>query len=62
VGELRMGGKTGDNVIVIAMTRDEAGFLKDILRHYARINGTAEHTGELCRELLDRMAGWFSRC
>ena len=29
------------------MTRHDAGFLKDILRHYGRTNRTAERTGEL---------------
>ena len=51
----------GKNTIVIAMTRYDAGFLKDILRHYAKTNRTAEHTGELCRELLDRMDECFPR-
>ena len=49
----------GKNTIVIAMTRQDAGFLKDILRHRAKTNRTAERTGELCRELLDRMDGCF---
>ena len=51
----------GRNAIVIAITRSDAGFLKDVLRHYGRTNQTAEHTGELCRELLDRMDGHFPR-
>ncbi len=49
----------GKNTIIIAMTRYEAGFLEDILRHYAKTNETTEYTGRLCRELLDRMDDCF---
>jgi hypothetical protein len=34
VSELSVGSKVGDNIIVIALTRDDAGFIKDVLRHY----------------------------
>lgn len=32
VSELSVGSKVGDNIIVIALTRADAGFIKDVLR------------------------------
>jgi len=49
----------GKNTIVISMTRHDAGFLKDIPRHYGRTNRTAGRTGQLCRELPDGTDGRF---
>ena len=58
VSELNMGAKLGDNIIVIAMRRDDAGFIKDVLRHYRKTKDTKK-TMELCVELLDRMDECF---
>ena len=50
-----------ENTIIIAMRRQDAGFLKDILRHYQKTNETAERTGQLCEELLERMNECFPK-
>ena len=58
VSELSVGSKVGDNIIVIALTRDDAGFIKDVLRHYKKTKDTKD-TMELCKELLKRMDECF---
>jgi len=61
VSELRMGGKTGDNVIVIAMTRDDAGWLKDVPRGYIPEEPGRQFgkSGELSRKLPAGMDACF---
>ena len=55
VSELSAGSKVGENIIVIAMTRADAGFIKDVLRHYKKTKDTMER----CEELLKRMDECF---
>jgi len=61
VSELRMGEKRGDNVIVIAMTRDDAGWLKDVLKSYIPEEPSRQFgkSGELSRKLLAGMDACF---
>jgi len=53
--------RVGQNTILIAMTREDANYLKDILKHYDRNNETIGETKLICRELLDRMNECFPK-
>ena len=53
--------KVAKNAIIIAMTRDDAGFLKGVLRYYLEHNETGKDTRQLCEELLNRMNECFPR-
>lgn len=63
VSELRTDdskSNVGKNTILIAMTRNDANYLKDILRYYKGAKATGEtRTKKLCVEILDRMDECF---
>ena len=61
VSELGTGGKPGDNTIVIAMTRDAAGWFKDVLKYYIS-EGQAPHYKAVCVELSEKTLDEMNRC
>ncbi len=61
VSELNTGGKPGDNTIVIAMTRDAAGWFKDVLKYYIS-EGQTPHYKAVCVELSQKTLDEMNKC
>jgi len=56
VSELRTGNprRSGDNTVLIAMTRYDAGFIRKALMEYVE-TASAKRTKEICAEFIQEM-------